>query len=230
MLKCKVSICNWWNTVFRGASLVAQMVKNPPVLWETWVQSLGLEDSLEEGMATHSSIPVWRIPMDRMPGGIESLGSQRVRHDWVTKHSTVHSRSVQSLSRVRLFVTPWTAAARPPCPSPTPRVYSNSCPSSRWCHPTISSSFIPFYSRLQSFPASGSFQICQFFASGGQSTEVSASASVLPMNIQDWFPLGWTGWISLLSKGLSRVISNTTVQKHQFFGAQLSLWSNSHST
>ena len=118
--------------------------------------------------------------------------------------------------------------ARFPCPSPTPRAYSNSYPSSWWCHPTISSYAIPFSSCLQSFPASGSFPMSQFFTSGGQNIEVSASASVLPMNIQDWFPLGWTGWISLLSKGLSRVFSNTTVQKHQFFGAQLSLWSNSH--
>ena len=112
---------------------------------------------------------------------------------------------------------------RLPCPSPTPRVYSDSCPLSWWCHPTISSSVFPFSSHLQSFPASGSFQMSQFFALGGQNIRVSASALVLPMNIQDWFPLGWTGWISLLSKGLSRVFSNTTVQKHQFFGAQLSL-------
>ena len=112
--------------------------------------------------------------------------------------------------------------SRPPCPSPTPRVYSNSCPLSRWCHPTILSSIIPFSSHLQSFPASGSFQISQFFASGGQNIGVSASTSILPMNIQDWFPLGWTGWISLQSKGLSRVFSNTTAQKHQFFGTQLS--------
>ena len=114
--------------------------------------------------------------------------------------------------------------ARPPCPSPTPGVYSNSCPLSWWCHPTISSSVVPFSSCLQSFPASGSFPMSQFFASGGQSIGVSASASVLPMNIQNWFPLGWTGWISLQSKGLSRVFSNTTVQKHQYFGTQLSLW------
>ena len=113
--------------------------------------------------------------------------------------------------------------ARPPYPSPTPRVYSNSCPLSRWCHPTISSSVIPFSSRLQSFPASESSQMSQFFKSGGQSIGVSASASALPMNIQDWFPLAWTGWISLQSKGLSRVFSNTTVQKHQFFSAQLYL-------
>ena len=99
--------------------------------------------------------------------------------------------------------------ARPPCPSKTPRVYSNSYPSSRWCHPIISSSVVPFSSCLQSYPASGSFQMSQFFASGGQSIGVSASAAVLPMNIQDWYPLGWTGWISLQSKGHSRVFSNT---------------------
>ena len=118
--------------------------------------------------------------------------------------------------------------ARSPCPSPTPRVYSNSCPLSWWCHPTISSSVVPFSSHLQSFPASGSFKMSQFFTSGGQSIGVSVSASVLPMNIQGWFPLGWTGLISLLSKGLPKVFSNTTVQKHQFFGAQLSSQSNSH--
>ena len=108
---------------------------------------------------------------------------------------------------------------RLPCPSSTPKVCSNSCPSSRWCHPTISSSIF-FSSCLQSFPASGSFPMSQFFASGGQSIEVLASASVLPMNIQGWFPLGLTGWIFLLSRELSRVFSNSTVQKHQFSGAQ----------
>ena len=118
--------------------------------------------------------------------------------------------------------------ARPPRPSPTPRVYSNSCPSSRWCHPAISSSAVPFSSCPQSLPASGSFPMSQLLAWGGHSTGVSASASVLPMNTQDWSPLGWTGWISLQSKGLSRVFSNTTVQKHQIFGTQLSSQSNSH--
>ena len=113
--------------------------------------------------------------------------------------------------------------ARPPCPSPTPIDYPNSCPLSRWCHPTISSSVIPFSSCPQSFPASESFQMSQLFSSGGQNIGVSASVSVLPMHIQDWFPLGCTGWIPLQSKGLSRVFSNTTVQKHQFFSAQLSL-------
>ena len=118
--------------------------------------------------------------------------------------------------------------ARPPCPSPTPGVHLNLCPLSLWCHPANSSSVVPFSSCPQSFPASGSFPMSQLFALGGQSIGASASASVLSMNIQDWSPLGWTGWISLQSKGLSRVFSNTTVEKHQFFGAQLSLWSNSH--
>ena len=113
--------------------------------------------------------------------------------------------------------------ARPPWPSPTAGVYSDSCPLSQWCHPTISSSVIPFSSCPQSSPASGSFQMSQLFASGGQSTRVSASTSVLPMNIQNWFSLGWTGWISLQSQGLWRVFSNTTVQKHRFFGTQFSL-------
>ena len=112
--------------------------------------------------------------------------------------------------------------------SPTPRVYSNSCPLSWWRHPTISSSVVPFSSCLQSFPVSGCFQMSELFISGGQSTGVLVSASVLTMNIQDWFPLGWTGLISLQSKGLSRVFSNITVQKHQFFSAQLSSQSNSH--
>ena len=118
--------------------------------------------------------------------------------------------------------------ARLHCPSPTPRAYSNSCPSSGWCCPTISSSVIPISSCFQSFPTAGSFPMSWFFTSGGQSIAVSALASVLPVNIQDWFPLGWTGRISLQSKGLSRVFSNITVQKHQSFGAQLSLQSNSH--
>ena len=113
--------------------------------------------------------------------------------------------------------------ARPPCTSPILEVHPNPCPSSQWCHPTISSSVIPFSSCPQSFPAPGSFQMSQLFAWGGQSIGISASITVLPMNTQDWSPLGWTGWISLQSKGLSRVISNTTVQKHQFFCTQLSL-------
>ena len=141
---------------------------------------------------------------------------------WVlTSHWLIKSNSVQfRRSVVSDSLRPHGLQhARPPCPLPTPRVYSNSCPLSQWCHPTISSSVVPFSSCPQSFPASGPFQISQFFTSGGQSIGVLASSSVLPMNIQDWFPLGWTGWISLQSKGLSRVFSNTTVQKHQFFSA-----------
>ena len=133
--------------------------------------------------------------------------------------------SVQSLSHV------WPHElqhARPPCPSPTPGVDPNSCASSWWCHPAILSSIVPFSSCPQSLPASGSFPMCQLFTWGGQSIGVSALASVLPMNTQDWSPLGWTNWISLQSKGLSRVFSSTTVQKYQFFSAQLSSQSNSH--
>ena len=118
--------------------------------------------------------------------------------------------------------------ARPPCPSPTPRVYSNPCSLSGWRHPAISSSVIPFSSYPQSLTASGSFPVSQLFTWSSQSIGVSASASVIPMNTQDWSPLGWTGWISLQPKGLSGVFSNTTIQKHQFFGTQLSLQSNPH--
>ena len=118
--------------------------------------------------------------------------------------------------------------ARLPCPSSTPGACSNSCPSSQWCHPTISFSVVPFSSHLQSSPASGSFPVSQFFTSGGQSIGASDSVSILLMNIQDWLPLGLTGLISVLSKGLARFFSNTIVQKHQFFSTQLSLWSNSH--
>ena len=139
------------------------------------------------------------------------------------------SVQLSSVSWVWLFATLWILQrSRPPSPSPTPRVYSDSCPSSWWCHPAISSSVIPFSSCPQSLPASGSFPVRQLFTWGGQSIGVSASASVLPMNIQDWSLLGWTSWIFLQSKGLSRVFSNTTVQKHQFFGTQLSSQSNSH--
>ena len=131
---------------------------------------------------------------------------------------SLYFSSVQSLNMSDSLWPDGLQHAKRPCPSPTPGVYSNSCPVSWWCHPPILSSVVPFSSCLQSFPASGSFQMSQFFSSGGQSIGVSASASVLPMNIQDWSALGWTGWISLQFKGLSRVFSNTTVQKHQFFG------------
>ena len=136
--------------------------------------------------------------------------------------------SAQSLSHVQLFATPWTAARQASLSITNSWSQSKPCPLSRWCHPTISSFVVPFSSCLQSFPASGCFPMGPLFASGGQNNGVSASASVLPMNIQDWFPLGWTGWISMQAKGLSRVFSNTTVQKHQFFGTQFSSQSNFH--
>ena len=142
---------------------------------------------------------------------------------WKYNHSVQFSHSVMS----DCLQTHGLQHARPPCPSSTPRAYSNSCPLS-WWYPTISSSVVPYSSCFQSFLASGSFPMSHFFTSGGQSIGVSASAPVLTMNTQDWSPLGWAGWISLQSKGLLRVFSNTTVQKHQFFGAQLSLQSNSH--
>ena len=137
--------------------------------------------------------------------------------------------SVQFSSVAQSCLTLWPRElqhVRPPCPSPTPGVYSNSYPSNLWCHPTISSSIALFSSCPQSFPASTSFPVSQFFTSGGRSIGASASASVLPMNIQDWFPLGWTGWNLLQSKGLSRIF--TTIWKHQFFSSKPILWSNSH--
>ena len=162
-----------------------------------------------------------------------SLSSQvqteeNVPNGVVMVHPSIHpsNRSSAQFSRsvVSSYLRPHEIHhARPPCPSPTPWVYPNSCPLSRWCHPTMLSCVIPFSSCLQSFPASGSFHMSQFFTSGGQSIGVSASTSVLPTNTQDCSTLRWTGWISLQSKGLSIVFSNTTVQKHQFFCAQLSL-------
>ena len=140
-----------------------------------------------------------------------------------------HMVSVSSVTQLcPTLCDPMNQHVRSPCPSPTPGVYSNSCPSSRWCHPAISSSVTPFSSCPQSLRASGSFPMSQLLAWGDQSIGVSTSASVLPMNTQDWSPLGWAGWISLQSEGLSRVFSNTIVQKHQFFGAQLSSQFNSH--
>ena len=233
----------------------------------------------EEIMAPHSSTHAWKIPWMEEPGGLQSMGSLGVGHDWATslslstfmhwrrkwqptpvflpreshgrgslvgfrlwgrtesdmseatyqqqqQQATVHGvakswtrlsnftftfSSLQSLSPI--LCDPMNP--RPPCPTPTPRVHPNPCPLSQWCHPTTSSSVIPFSSCPQSFPTSGSFQMSQLFTSGDQSIGVSASASVLPMNIQNWFPLGWTGWISLQSKGPSRVFSNTTVPKEK---------------
>ena len=145
---------------------------------------------------------------------------ERKRYKRGRGNYSVQFSSFQLLSHVWFFVTHRLQHARLPFPSSTPRAYSNSCALSQWCHPIISSSVIPFSSSLQSFPASGSLQMSQFFTSGGQSI---ASVLVLPMIIQDWFPLGWTCWNSLQSKGLSRVVSNNTVQKHQLFDTQLSL-------
>ena len=187
------------------------MAKNLPTVWQIQVWSLGWEDPLEKEMAAHSSISAWKTPWTEEPNRPQSSSvqlSHSVVSDSLWPHESQH--------------------ARPPCPSPTPGVYPNSCPLSQWSHPAISSSVIPFSSCSKSLPASGSFSMSQPFTWGGQRIGVSASASVLPMNIQDWSPLGWTGWISLQSKGLSRVFSNTTVQKHQFFDAQLSSQFNSH--
>ena len=247
-LQCYLLICLgnffYWSILNLRASLVAQLVKNPAVQ-EIRVHSLGWEDPLEKGKATHSSILAWRIPWT-IPWGckesdsteqlslilnLQCLISFKCTAKWfsyfidiygffqILFHSVQFSRSLVSNS-LRFHGL---QHARPPCPSPTPRACSNSRPLSWWCHPTISSSVVPFSSHLQSFPASGSFQMSQLFSSGGQRIGVSASTSVLPVNIQDWFPLGWTGWISLQSKGLSRVFYNTTVQKHEFFSAQISL-------
>ena len=159
----------------------------------------------------------WILPMD--------WGKKTIVNG---KHKQIQFSLVQLLSRVWLFATHESQHARPPCPSPTPRVYPNSCPLSQWCHPAMSFSVIPFTSCPQSLPTWESFPMSQLFAWGGQNIGVSALASVLPKNIQDWSPLEWTGWISLQSKGLSRVFSSTTVKKHQFFGAQLSSQSNTH--
>ena len=275
------------------------MIKNPPANRGEADSIPGLGRSPGEGMATHSSVLPWRIPWTEEPGGLSSMGSQRITSwvswsfqiilspiliqrnkggnceinssPWQRMQTTYTSRMrfnvISSRKCLHLFspllwnpiilrtVIPWypqgigsrTTFHTQICRysvqfsrsvvsdslwphelqhtrslhlSPTAGVHSNSCPLSWWCHPTISSSVIPF-SCHQSFPASGSFQMSQLSASGGQSIGVSASTSVLPMNMQDWSPLGWTGWISLQFKGLSRVFSNTTIQKHQF-SAQLS--------
>ena len=173
----------------------------------------------------------WQVRVHRITKRWTSLNQLSTNFHIKQQISTMQNRNyfqVSSVTQLCLTLRPHGLQHdRPQCPSPTPEAYSNSCPLSRWCHPAIPSSVVPFSFNHESFPASGSFQMSQFFTSGGQSSAISASASVLPMNVQDWFPLGWTGWISLLSKGLSRVFSNTTVQKHQFFGAQLSLQSNS---
>ena len=163
------------------------------------------------------------------PVFLSCINGETISKQSVLFHFPVQSVSQFSHSVVSNSLRPHSSQhARPPCPSPTPGVYPNPCPSSQWCQQAISSSVGPFSSFPQSFPALGSFPVSQLFTWGGQSIGVSALTSVFPMNTQDWSPLGWTGWISLLSKELSRVFSNITVQKHQFCSAQLSLESNSH--
>ena len=171
--------------------------------------------------------------LQQMLRDLHSQEIQEKKKIYKIKPETIKKMSISSVQFSRSVVSDSlrpheSQHARPPCPSPTLRVYSNSCPSSQWCHPVISSSVVPFSSCPQSLPALESFPMSQLFAWGGQSTEVSALASFLPKNTQDWSPLEWTGWIYLQSKGLSRVFSNTTVQKYQFFGAQFSSQSNSH--
>ena len=193
---------------------------------QTWVQSLSQEDPLEKEMAAHSSTLPRKFHRQRSLVDYSPCGWKELEvTEWLIQVLLQNFSSVQFSHLVvsKSLQPQGLQHARLPCPSPTLRVYSNSCPLSPWCHLTISSSAIPFSSCLQSLPESGSFQMSQFFTSGGQSIGVLASASVLPMNTQDWSPIGWTGWISLQSKGLSRVFSNTTVHKHQFFSAQLSL-------
>ena len=185
------------------------------VLWVDWVFTASCDCIQLKALLRNLSSPTvitFSHPLELIMQSCHAYLSSR-------RASVQFSRSVMSYS----LQPHGLQQARPPCPSPTPRVYSNSCPLSRWCHPTISSSVVPFSSSPQSFPASGAFPVSQFFTSGGQNIGASTSISVLPKNTQDWSPLGWTGWISLQSKGLSRVLSNMTVQKHQFFSTQLSL-------
>ena len=194
---------------------------------DTEVPSLEIRHQGNRGRSKHVGSRMWDMSLHTgHQTGQDFSPRKTISKPWpFHEFSSVHFSSIH-FSRSVVSNSLWPHGpqhARPPCPSPTPRVYSNSCPLSWWCHLTISSSVIPFSSCPQSPPASGSFQMSQLFASGGQSIRVSASTSVLPMNTQDWSPLGWTGWISLQSKGLSRVFSNTTVQKHQFFSTQLSL-------
>ena len=176
-----------------------------------WVRSLSGEDPLENSMETDSSILSWRILWTNEPVGLQSMETQRVRHNWA--NNTSFELSSVQFSHLVVSDSLWSHGLQHvslQCPSLTLGAWSNSCPLSQWCHPTISSSVVPFSSCLPPFPASGSFSMSRFFASGGQSIGVSASVSVLPMNIHDWFPLGWIGWISLQSKRLSRVFSNVT--------------------
>ena len=213
---CGVQASHWWLLLLQRTGSKRKGLSN----WGTQDKLLrSLWNPPRSGSQPVSPALTGRFLSPATPGKSLNLQSCRNYFSSVQFSISVMSDSLQphGLQHARL---PW--------PSPTPRIYSNSCPSRWWCHPAISSSVVPFSSHLQSAPASGSFQMSQLFASDGQRIGVSASASVLPMNIQDWFALGLTGWISLQFKGLSRGFSNTTVQEYQFFGAQLSLYSNSH--
>ena len=197
-------------------------------IWETWRRF----EIVQNNLTRHKYWGYWADFQTYLKWGI-SLRNHQIM--WISKAT---EKLIPLLNRVQ-YIYIYTEFSRsvvsdslwphglqytrPPCPSPTPGLHPNPCPLSQWCHPTILSSVIPFFSCPQSFPESASFQMSQLFTSGDQSIGVSALASVLSMNIQDWFPLGWTSWISLQPKGLSRVFSNTTVQKHQFFCTQLSL-------
>ena len=195
--------------------------------WKSWLGRTGggIPAVREESSQLSDSPPTVSLSIcPAPPGSPSSPAAITTPEAHISPH--LEATSVSQSSHSVLSDSLWPHGlqhTRLPCPSPTPGACSNLCPLSWWCHPVISSSLVPFSSCLQSFPASGSFPMSQFFALGGQSIGASASASVLPMHIQDWFPLGLTGLISLLSKELSRVFSNTTVQKHQFFSAQLSL-------
>ena len=190
--------------------------------WQDTIYRITKSQKWLKWLSTHTDIEVFH-----MASTVLGFEKNRAESD-TTTDLAVFTSSVQFSHSVMSLQSHGLQHARPPCLSPTLKIYLNSCPLSQWCHPTISSSVIPFSSCLHSFPESGSFPLSQFFESSGQSIGASASASVLPMNIQDWFTLGWTCWITLKSKGLSRVFSKTTVQKHQFIGTQLSLYSNSH--
>ena len=223
MKKClSLDICLW--TIFNDLRCIFSLVII--ISTEIMVHSFSHTSFLEVELTLANFIKICNLVKYMAYTSSKSLlwacrskGLWNLKFIGFTINSVQFSRSVMSDS-LWPHILQYT---RPPCPSPTPRVYSNSCPWSQWCHPTISSSIVPFSSCLQSFPAAGSFPMSQLFAWGGQSIGVSASTSVLPMNIQDSFPLGLTGWISSQSKGLSRVFSNATVQKHQFLSTQLPL-------
>ena len=223
---------------------MCSVAKSCPTLWDptdcsppgSSVHGISQATILEWVVISFSRRSSW--PRDLTHVSSPCIGG-RILYHWATREAqarvisslqTVYQTSVSAclllLSHVWLFTTPWTAAHQAACPSPG--ACSNSCPLSQWCHPTILSSVVPFSSCFKSFPASGSFPMSELLASGGQSIRTSASVSILPMNIQGRFPLGLTGLISLMSKGFSRVFSSTTIWRHQFFGAQLSLWSNPH--